>query len=404
MMTGGWTESVTSADTADVSGVVPRASAAAPGLPPLEGTTVVSVEQAIAIPFASRQLADLGATVLKVERPLTGDFARSYDRNVGGQSAFFVWANRGKHSIELDIKGQRDRLEELISEADVYLHNLSPTAARRLGLDAESVHARHPKIVACEVSGYGRGGPRSDDTAYDLAVQAEAGVFDVCGDGDLRCKVGFSVADIAAGMYALSSVLACLARRHRTGEGAVVSVSMLDALAEWMSAPLLQAQAVGSTSARSARRHFAISPYGTFRLADSSEVLIAVQNDAEWRRFCAEVLEDARLADDARFRSNADRIARVDELEELVQGLLLSRGAGEVRKALSAASIANARLNSLNDVWHHEQLRTRKRFVPTELPGGHLVETLHHPFDIDGARLERSWVPAVGEDRREQRT
>ena len=371
---------------------------------PLEGVTVVSIEQAIAIPFATRQMADLGATVLKIERPGTGDFARHYDGNVEGQSAFFVWANRGKHSIELDTKADAERLEAMLADADVYLQNLSPDAARRAGLDAESVHGRHPHLVTCEVSGYGDGGPRSSDKAYDLAIQAEAGVFDVCGEGSMRAKVGFSVADIAAGMYAFSGVLAALVRRGRTGEGAVVKVSMLEALAEWMSAPLLNAQAVGASPARTARRHFAIAPYGTFRLADSSEVLIAIQNQAEWRRLCETVLGDASIADDPRFATNEQRIGNVDALEDLIHSVFAALEPGEVRARIGQAQLAVASVNTLHDVWQHQQLRARNRFVMTELPGGRIVETLRPPFDIDGLPPHDSWIPALGEDRRRDRS
>lgn len=367
---------------------------------PLSGIVVVSVEQAIAIPFATRQLADLGATVLKIERPGSGDFARHYDGNVGGQSAFFVWANRGKHSIELDTKHDRQRLEELLADADVYLQNLSPDAARRAGLDADAVHERHPHLVTCEVSGYGKGGPRSADKAYDLAIQAEAGVFDVCGEGPMRAKVGFSVADIAAGMYAFSGVLAALVRRERTGRGGVVKVSMLEALTEWMSAPLLNAQAVGATPQRTARRHFAIAPYGTFRLSDGTEVLIAIQNEAEWVRLCEIVLGAPELASDARFADNGRRIAHVDELESLVHETFALLDAAEVRERLRRADLAIASVNTLHDVWNHDQLRARRRFVTTELPGGSTVETMVPPFDIEGLERGPSWVPALGEDRR----
>jgi formyl-CoA transferase len=376
-----------------------RTSPSDPGAP-LSDLVVVSMEQAIAIPFATRQLADLGATVLKVERPGIGDFARHYDGNVAGQSAFFVWANRGKHSVELDIKTERDRMEALIAGADVYLQNISPDAARRAGLDAEGVHQRHPHLVTCEVSGYGDGGPRSSDKAYDLAIQAEAGVFDVCGEGPMRAKVGFSVADIAAGMYAFSGVLAALVRRERTGHGAVVRVSMLEALAEWMSAPLLNARAVGATPPRTARRHFAIAPYGTFRLSDGTEVLLAIQNDAEWRRLCSTVLADDAVADDDRFVTNPRRIANVDALEDLMHERFAAMDPGQVRARLAEADLAVASVNTLQDVWDHEQLRARGRFVDTQLPGGATVETIRPPFDIDGLVYGPSWVPALGEDRR----
>lgn len=367
---------------------------------PLANVVVVSVEQAIAIPFATRQLADLGATVIKIERPETGDFARHYDRNVSGQSAFFVWANRGKHSVELDVQSDRPRLDALIASADAYLHNMSPDAARRYELDATSVQRQHPQLVTCEVSGYGEGGPRSSDKAYDLAIQAEAGVFDVCGEGPMRAKVGFSIADIAAGMYAFSGVLAALFRRATTGQGGVVKVSMLEALTEWMSAPLLNARAVGVSPARTARRHFAIAPYGTFRLADDTEVLIAIQNQAEWMRLCEVVLGDPSMASDPSFETNELRIANVDALEDLIHRILASLDPSVARTRLRQADLAIASVNTLSDVWEHEQLRARHRFVQTELPGGHRVETIRPPFDIDGLPDRPSWVPALGEDRR----
>ncbi len=367
---------------------------------PLAGIVVVSVEQAVSAPFASRQLADLGATVIKIERPGRGDFARDYDGNVEGQSAFFVWGNRGKQSVVLDTKDEveKARLEALLAGADVYLHNLAPDAARRARLDAATVRSRHPGIIACQISGYGEGGPRSADKAYDLAIQAEVGVFDVTGDGDTRAKVGFSAADIAAGMYAFSGILAALFRRERTGDGATVDVSMLDSLAEWMSAPLINAHALGRTPARTARRHAQIAPYGTFRLADGSEVLIAIQNQVEWVRFCVAVLGDELLATDPLFVDNQARIANVDALEAEIVSRFASSEATEIRKRLRSAEIAIASVNTLEDVWKHEQLRSRARFIATTIPGGAVVETLRLPIDIDGHNAALSAaVPALGE-------
>jgi itaconate CoA-transferase len=367
---------------------------------PLAGIVVVSVEQAISVPFATRQMADLGATVLKIERRDGGDFARHYDGNVDGQSAFFVWANRGKQSVALDTKDTVDRatLEALLQGADVYLHNLAPDAARRAGLDAAAVRAFNPSIIACEISGYGDGGPRSSDKAYDLAIQAEAGVFDVTGDGAVRAKVGFSVADIAAGMYALSGVLAALVRRERTGVGATLSISMLEALTEWMSAPLLNARALGRTPARTSRRHAVIAPYGTFPLADGSEVLLAIQNQNEWERLCRVVLLAPEMATDERFATNPARIANVDSLEELMRGLLSVASADKIRARIAAAELACATVNTLADVWDHEQLRARNRFVPTTLPGGAVVETLRLPIAFDDAApMTSASIPALNE-------
>jgi itaconate CoA-transferase len=366
---------------------------------PLSGITVVSVEQAISVPFASRQLADLGATVLKIERPDGGDFARHYDGNVSGQSSFFVWANRGKSSVVVNTKDPHDRarLDALLAGADVYLQNLAPEAARRAGLDADTVRARFPKIVAGEVSGYGEGGPRSADKAYDLAIQAEAGVFDVTGDGDLRSKVGLSIADIAAAMYLFSGVLAALLRRERTGEGATVKVSMLDALTEWIQAPLLNAHAIGRTPTRTARRHAAIAPYGTFQLADGSSVLLAIQNNAEFQRFCTIVLGDATIAADGRFATNEGRISHVDELEARIGLVFASNSPESVMQSLREADLAIARVSTLADVWDHEQLRSRGRFLTTTLPGGASTETLRLPVDIDGVPDPSTIVPALGQ-------
>ncbi len=369
--------------------------------PPLEGIVVVSVEQAIAAPFASRQLADLGATVIKIERPMTGDFARHYDGNVEGQSAFFVWANRGKQSLVLDNKNPDDqhRLDGLLAMADVYLHNLAPDASRRAGLDASSVRVRFPSIIACEISGYGDGGPRSGDKAYDLAIQAEAGVFDVTGEGESRGKVGFSAADIAAAMYAFSGILAALVRRERTGEGATVRVSMLDALSEWMSAPLLNAHALGNTPPRTLRRHAQIAPYGTFPLSDGSEVLIAIQNQAEWRRLCSVVLGDEQFADHPLFADNSARILHVDKLEAELRSRFGRETSTEIRRRLAAADLAIASVNTLSEVYEHPQLRERGRFVRTSLPGGKTTETLKLPINFDGFDADESpRVPELNEN------
>lgn len=363
---------------------------------PLAGVVVVSLEQAISAPFATRQLADLGATVLKVERP-EGDFARHYDSVVQGESAFFVWANRGKQSIALDLKDPDDlaTFGALVAGADVFVHNLSPRAAERLGIDAATLHARHPHLVAAEISGYGHGGPRTDDKAYDLAIQAEAGVFSVTGDQQMS-KVGFSVADICAAMYAMSGILAALVRRERTGEGAAVSVSMLDVLAEWVSAPLYNAVYGAGQSARTGRRHHAIAPYGTFRLADGSTVLVAVQSDGEWRSLAEHVLLDPALGEDPRFATNAARIANVDVLEEVLAAGLAGVDADEARARLARGRIATARVNDLRGVWEHEQLRARGRFDQVSTPSG-VIEMLASPFDLSDLPPSTPRVPALDE-------
>jgi itaconate CoA-transferase len=361
---------------------------------PLDGMVVVSLEQAIAAPLATRHLADLGATVLKVERP-GGDFARRYDDHVQGESSFFVWANRGKQSVVMDIKEERDDAVALIGGADVFVHNLSPRAAADLGLTAKAMGERFPSLVAAEISGYGLEGPRAGDKAYDLCIQAEAGVLSVTGDEQMS-KAGFSVADIAAGMYAYSSILAALVRRERTGEGAVIHVSMLDCLVEWMSAPLYSAVHTGQQPPRTGRRHHSIAPYGTFVLADGSTVLIAVQNDAEWRRLANDVLDSPDLAVDARFLTNQLRLAHVAELEPLVAASLADSEPDRVLARLDEARIAVARVRDLESVWQHEQLRTRGRIAPVLGPQGP-VDLLRPPFDISDSCAETSFVPALGE-------
>lgn len=363
---------------------------------PLDGIVVVSLEQAISAPFASRQLADLGATVIKVERP-AGDFARHYDSLVKGNSAFFVWANRGKQSVTIDMADaeQVELLRGLIAGADVFLHNISAASAARHQLDAPALRAAHPRLIACGISGYGSGGPRSGDKAYDLAIQAEAGAFSVTGDEEMS-KVGFSVADIAAGMYALSSILAALVRRERTGEGATIEVSMLDSLAEWMSAPMYAAVYGTGQAPRTGRRHHAIAPYGTFRLSDGSTVLIAVQSDAEWQSMAMTVLGRPDLGSDARFASNANRIANVDELEGIVSEVLAELPADEATTRLHRARVAVARVNDLGGLWEHEQLRARGRFHEAWTEHGP-VELLDPPFDIDGLGEPQSGIPATGE-------
>lgn len=345
-------------------------------------------------PFATRQLADLGATVIKIEPP-RGDLARHYDAVMSGQSANFVWANRGKQSLVLDLRHDQATLSALIAGADVLIHNIAPDAAHRAGLDPATLVAQHPSLIACAISGYGPGGPRSQDKAYDLAVQAEAGAFSVTGDDEMS-KVGFSAADIAAAMYALSGVLAALVRRERTGQGGVVEVSMLDSLAEWMSAPLYGAVYGGGQPPRTGRRHHLIAPYGTFGLSDGSSVLIAVQTDADWQALAREVLTDPALADDERFRTNPDRTAHVGDLEAAIDDALRRLDADVARSRLRAARIAHASVNDLEGVWHHEQLRARGRFVESQTPTGP-VEVLASALEIDGRVAGAGSVPALGE-------
>ncbi len=368
--------------------------------PTLEGIVVVSIEQAISAPFASRQLADLGATVIKVERT-DGDFARHYDQLVKGNSAFFVWANRGKESLALDLTKPEDSelLASLIAGADVVLHNVSPEAARRRGLDAPTLRAARPDLIVCAISGYGEGGPRSEDKAYDLAIQAEAGAFSVTGDEEMS-KVGFSVADIASGMYALTSILAALVRRDRTGEGADIHVSMLEALSEWLSAPMYAAVYGPGQAPRTGRRHHAIAPYGTFHLSSGNIILIAVQSDGEWCSLAESLLLAPELGTDPRFVTNTDRLSNVVEMEALISEVLKSISDEEALARLAAGRIAMAHVNDLQGVWNHEQLRSRGRFVEVATEFGP-VELLAAPFNISGSDPATGFVPALGQFRPE---
>jgi itaconate CoA-transferase len=365
---------------------------------PLTGIVVVSVEQAIAAPLATRHLADLGARVLKIEHPDGGDFARHYDANTAGQSTYFVWANRGKDSLVLDLKSEagRQQLDALISGADVFVQNLSVGAAERAGLLAHQLVERFPSLIACDISGYGLDGPRTDDKAYDLAIQSEAGAVMLTGSPEQPSKVGISIADISSAMYALSSILAALYRRDRTGEGAAISLSMLECLAEWTSPQVLTAVATGVAPGRSPRRHPMIAPYGMFELSDGRTVLVAVQADREWRAMADRVLHRPELGTDARFATNAARIANVDELEAVIRSVVAALPADEVRARLHAARITVAEVRDPLAVWHHEQLAARDRKVIVTTETGD-AQVLKAPFNISGLEDRGGHVPSLGE-------
>lgn len=364
---------------------------------PLDGVTVVALEQAVAAPFATRQLADLGAAVLKVERPEEGDFARHYDTSVDGSSAFFVWANRGKQSIELDLKDEADRatFDQLVAGADVFIQNLSPSAAERAGVLAEQLRRHHPHLIACDVSGYGLGGPRTDDKAYDLAIQAEAGAVALTGPAEQACKVGFSAADISAAMYAFSSILAALYRKQATGEGATVEVSMLESLAEWTAGPTYAAVGTGVVPPRSGHRHTMIAPYGMYQLSDGEDIMIAVQSNREWLLFAEHVLGDTELGTDPRFVTNADRIANVDVLETLIGEVFAALTPDQTRARLSAGRVTFSSVRDPHGVWNHEQLRSRERFMMVQTPTGQ-SEVYRPPFNISDMDGPLTNVPAVG--------
>lgn len=365
---------------------------------PLDGVMVVAVEQAVAAPFATRQLADLGARVIKLERPGAGDFARSYDRAVRGLSSHFVWLNRSKESLTLDLKRPEARavVERLIRRADVVVQNLAPGAAERLGLDAATLRGRDPRLIVCNISGYGDGGPYRDRKAYDLLVQAEAGVVAITGTEDEVVKSAVPVADIAAGMYAYAGVLTALLRRERTGEGATVDVSMLDALGEWMGFPLYYTLGSGSPPRRSGARHASIAPYGPFAGADGETVFLGLQNEREWVRFCEVALERPELAADPRFDANAKRLEHRDALDAVIHDEFADLTAEAIVERLDRAGIANARMRSMAQFAAHPQLAARDRWREAPSPAGPIRMTIP-PTTLDGVEPRMDAVPDVGE-------
>ena len=364
---------------------------------PLTGVTVVSLEQAVAAPFATRQLADLGARVIKVERAGAGDFARDYDRTVHGQASYFVWLNRGKESIELDVKSARGQqvLAALLARADVFVQNLAPGAADRLGLSADALRRRHSRLICCSVSGYGPDGPYRGKKAYDLLVQCEAGLLSVTGTPDTPAKAGISVADIAAGMYAFTGVLTALYERERTGAGTTVEVAMLDALGEWMTQPYLYAVYGGEQPRRTGARHASISPYGPYAVA-GGQIFLGLQNEREWIVLCRDILGQPELTDDPRFATNTDRVVHDDELTAIIEAALHELTAGEVESRLDAAGIANARLRTPAEFAAHPQLAARDRWRDVGTPGGP-VRALLPPVTLDGREAAMGDVPALGQ-------
>lgn len=364
---------------------------------PLEGVTVLSLEQAVAAPFATRQLADLGARVIKIERPGVGDFARGYDATVQGESSHFVWLNRSKESLTLDVKrpAAAEVLRRLLDQADVFVQNLAPGATGRLGLSAQSLREAHPRMVVCEISGYGSTGPYRDRKAYDLLVQAEAGLLSITGTPDELVKVGISVADIAAGMYAYSGILTALLMRHRTGAGTLVEVSMLEALSEWMGYPLYYGVYGGTPPERSGARHAVIAPYGPFAGGDGEVVYLGIQNEREWQAFCVGVLDQPDLATDPRFVSNADRVQHRDALDAEIETVFGGMTTKEILERLESARIANARLRTVQQLSDHPQLAARERWRNIDTPAGSIRATLP-PASIEGVEPVMDPVPALG--------
>lgn len=364
---------------------------------PLSGITVVSIEQAIAAPLASRHLADWGARVIKIERPGKGDFCRDYDYVMNGMSSQFVWTNRSKESLAIDIKSDDGKrvLDALLPRADVFVQNLAPGAAARLGLDAATLLKRFPRLIACDVSGYGSGGPYSRKKAYDLLVQCEAGFLSVNGTDEQPAKCGIAVADIATGMYVLNGVLMALFHRERTGKGTAFEVSLFDSLTEWMSYPAYYADGAGKPLRRTGTRHATIAPYGPFKTGDGRVVFFGVQNEREWIAFCARVMNDAALADDPRFRTNPLRMQNRDALEALIETHFANFSGEQVLQRLDDAAIANATMNDVQAFLQHPQLRVRDRVRSVGSPSGPLTSFLP-AITIPGVSPVMKEVPATG--------
>jgi itaconate CoA-transferase len=358
----------------------------------------VSVEQAVAAPFATRQLADLGARVIKIERPDGGDFARGYDTRVKGLSSYFVWLNRSKESLTLDLKRPAcaEILARLLSRADVFVQNLAPGAADRLGASPAALRERYPRLIACTVSGYGSSGPYARKKAYDLLVQSEVGLVSITGSEDAAAKVGISVADIAAGMYAYSGILAALFARTTTGHGTSIDVSLFDALGEWMGQPAYYASDGGTPPPRSGANHASIAPYGPFTAGDGESIFLGIQNAREWTRFCADVLRRADLADDERFRTNALRVEHRPVLHAAIESVFAALTAAEVIARLESAGIAWARLNSVAGFVEHPQLTGRDRWRQIGSPAGPL-RAMMPPVSMDGVEPVMGDVPALGQ-------
>jgi itaconate CoA-transferase len=365
---------------------------------PLSGLTVISLEQAVAAPFCSRNLADQGARVIKIERPEVGDFARTYDHAVLGQSGYFLWLNRGKESLSLDVKNNESNqiLTKLITKADVFIQNLAPGAAQRLGLGAEELMARHPRLIVCDISGYGDSGPYAKKKAYDLLVQSESGIVSITGTKESPAKVGVSLTDIGTGLHAFSGILSALYQRERTGKGARVSVTMFEAMVEWMNHPIMYEHFGGKPMQRAGTDHAIIVPYGRFRAGDGKDVMFGIQNEREWASFCDKVLGQPALATDPRYDSNPKRNAAREELIALINEVFSTMTAEQVVARLDAADIANARMNTPLEVWEHPQLQARERWREIDTPAGR-IPALLPPVTLSGGEARMGAVPAVGE-------
>jgi itaconate CoA-transferase len=368
---------------------------------PLEGITVVSLEHAIAAPFCTRQLADMGARVIKIERPGVGDFARKYDERTRGMASHFVWTNRSKESLTLDLKhaDAGPVLEQLLSQADVLVQNLAPGAAARMGLSFDALHAKFPKLIVCDISGYGEGGPYETKKAYDLLIQSESGFVSVTGSAEEPSKAGCSIADISAGSYAYSSILNALLLRHKTGLGSHLDVSMLESMVEWMSFPLYYAFEGAAPPPRAGASHATIYPYGPFPVGDGNTIMLGLQNEREWVIFCEKVIEQKSLAVDPEFDNNTKRTANRARLRAVIVELFSKMTIAQVEQKLEDAQIANARVNEMKDVWAHPQLKARNRWTEVQSPVG-LLPALLPPATNNQFEARMDPIPGIGEHTR----
>lgn len=365
---------------------------------PLDGITVVTLEHAIAAPFCTRQLADLGARVIKVERPGSGDFARAYDERVKGMASHFVWSNRSKESLTLDVKHPNAKkvLARLLEGADVLVQNLAPGAAARLGLSFEALHEKHPRLIVCDISGYGDDGPYRDKKAYDLLIQSESGFLSITGSPDEPAKAGCSIADIAAGMYAYTGILSALLQRGKTGEGSRIDVSMLESMVEWMGYPLYYAFDGATPPPRAGAAHATIYPYGPFPAGDGKTVMLGLQNEREWAAFCKLVMKQPDLASDERFATNSRRTANRRDLRDLIVQAFSALTAEQVIERLEEAQIANAHMNDMHDVWQHQQLKARERWTEVATPSGS-IPALLPPGKSSAFQARMDAVPGLGQ-------
>ncbi len=368
---------------------------------PLEGITVVSLEQAVAAPFATRQLADLGARVIKIERPGDGDFARGYDATVRGMSSHFVWLNRSKESLTLDLKRPEAKLvlHRLLERADVFVQNLAPGATERLGFSTPELRKKYPRLIICDLSGYGSSGPCRDKKAYDLLIQAETGLISITGTEQTPSKVGISIADISCGMYAYTGILTALLVRSRTGEGIALETSLFDSLAEWMSYAAYYTSYGGSAPPRTGASHATIAPYGPSLSGDNKVVYLGLQNEREWKKFCEVVLESPQLFSDPRFDSNAKRVQNRQQLDLVMQDVFRKLTAAEIIARLESAQIANARMNTVQEFVDHPQLEARKRWGTVDSPVGPL-QALLPPVTMENVEPVMNEIPALGQQTR----